>query len=227
MQILERLTREAGREYALRNLKSNIISLDLLPGSMVSENEIATLLGVSRTPVREALVELSYVGMVAIYPQKGSAITLIDEALVEQSTFMRIALECTVVEYCCDRATELDIERLREHIKLQEFHLQSKFFLGDPHELDNGFHKLLFDIAKQPLVFDMMRRMAIHMDRLRTLTFDDIPRLAVCEEHAVLVDVIESRDKDRAREMMKTHITRYQSILDKLRGQHKEYFKHP
>ena len=83
MRLLARRMRETGREYALRNLKDNIIHLELKPGSMVSENELAAQMGLSRTPVREALMELSKVRLVDVYPQRGSAVALIDYDLVE------------------------------------------------------------------------------------------------------------------------------------------------
>ena len=59
MRLLQRLPRETGRDYALRSIKENIISLDLAPGSSISENELASELGLSRTPIREALIELA------------------------------------------------------------------------------------------------------------------------------------------------------------------------
>ena len=59
MYLTDRLPRETGRDYALRTIKENIIRLELAPGSMVSENELAAAMGLSRTPVREALIELS------------------------------------------------------------------------------------------------------------------------------------------------------------------------
>ena len=96
MRVLERLARETGREYALRVLKENIVGLDLLPGSMLSENEIASCLNLSRTPVREAFIELSKVKIVEIYPQKGSVVSLIDYNMVEEARFMRYELESAV-----------------------------------------------------------------------------------------------------------------------------------
>ena len=78
MNLLERLPRETGRDYALRNIKENIISLELAPGSPISENELAAGMGLSRTPVREALIELSRVKIVEIVPQKRSTVSLID-----------------------------------------------------------------------------------------------------------------------------------------------------
>ena len=58
MRLTQRQPRETGRDYALRTIKDNIIHLELAPGSMVSENELAAAMGLSRTPVREALLEL-------------------------------------------------------------------------------------------------------------------------------------------------------------------------
>ena len=89
MYLTERLPRETGRDYALRMLKDNIVRLELKPGSLVSENELAAEMGLSRTPVREALIELSKVKIVEIYPQRGSAIARIDCHMVEEAKFMR------------------------------------------------------------------------------------------------------------------------------------------
>ena len=109
MRLTQRQPRETGRDYALRTIKDNIIHLELAPGSMVSENELAAAMGLSRTPVREALIELSKVKIVEIYPQKGSAVALIDYDLVEESRFMRKVLECAVVELDCEMAPPEDI----------------------------------------------------------------------------------------------------------------------
>ncbi len=125
MHITARLAKETAREYALRILKDNIISLDLAPGSMVSENEISSQLGLSRTPIREALIELSRANIVEIYPQKGSRILLIDYALVEESRFLRLVLESAVVKVICEREGTLDISLLEENLKLQEFYLEN------------------------------------------------------------------------------------------------------
>lgn len=70
MNISDRQPKESARDYAFRVIKENIISLELIPGSMVSENELSNALGLSRTPVREALIELSKSQVVEIYPPK-------------------------------------------------------------------------------------------------------------------------------------------------------------
>src|SRR5699024_109625 len=120
MQILERLPRETGRDYALRTIRDNIITLKLEPGSQISENELAAEMDLSRTPVREALIELSKVKIIEIYPQRKSMVSLIDYELVEESRFMRNLLECAVAELDCEMATPQDIRRLEDNLQLQK-----------------------------------------------------------------------------------------------------------
>ena len=144
MRLTQRQPRETGRDYALRTIKDNIIHLELAPGSMVSENELAAAMGLSRTPVREALIELSKVKIVEIYPQKGSAVALIDYDLVEESRFMRKVLECAVVELDCEMATPEDIRRLQENVRLQNFYLEN-YYPEALMDLDNQFHALIFE----------------------------------------------------------------------------------
>ena len=120
MLITPRGQRETGRDYAMRTLRENIIQLELAPGSMVSENELAGELGLSRTPVREALMELSKVRLVEVYPQRGSAVSLIDYEMVEEACFMRRVLECAVVKEACKMIAPEDKVELEDNVALQE-----------------------------------------------------------------------------------------------------------
>ena len=92
MEVTPRLSRDTGRQYALRVIRDNIVLLDLPPGSLIIESEMAAQLGLSRTPVREALIELSQDRLVVIAPQKRSMVAPIDEALVEEARFSRSVL---------------------------------------------------------------------------------------------------------------------------------------
>ena len=92
MTITERYASETARDYALRMLKRSIVSLELKPGMMLSENELSVALGLSRTPIREALIELGKTRIVEVLPQRGSRISLIDCDLVEEARFLRTVL---------------------------------------------------------------------------------------------------------------------------------------
>ena len=85
MYIPEQQGRENGRDYALRVIKENIVRLEMEPGSVISDREVAACLSLSRTPVREALLELAKAKAVDIYPQRGSVVSLIDYDLVEEA----------------------------------------------------------------------------------------------------------------------------------------------
>ena len=98
MKLLEKLPGENARTYAVRVLMDNIIRLELAPGSSVSENELSVRMNLSRTPVREALIELSKLELVEILPKRGSYITRIDYDLIEESRFMRLTLEAAVLK---------------------------------------------------------------------------------------------------------------------------------
>ena len=98
MVILERLPRETNQDYALRTIKSNIINFGLEPGARISENELATALGLSRTPVREALMLLEKVKIVEVVPQKRGVVSYIDLNMLEESQFTRQVLESAVTE---------------------------------------------------------------------------------------------------------------------------------
>jgi len=224
MKLLERLPRESGGEYALRTIKENIISLDLAPGSQISENELAAEMGLSRTPVREALIELSKVKIVDIQPQKKSTIPLIDYDMVEESRFMRDLLECAVVELDCEMAAPGDLERLNENIRLQNLYLDD-FYSAKLMGLDNQFHEALFDIAKKTQVFELIQNISIHFDRVRTMALSSVKNTKIVQDHVDLVDAIRRRDAKAARELMEKHLNRYDIDAAALRAAYPQYFK--
>lgn len=94
---------EPARKYAFRTLMDNIASCALAPTTSITETEICAELGLSKTPVREALQELAKDGFVEIMPQRGVRIAPIDSSLVDEGQFIRMLLENAVVELICER----------------------------------------------------------------------------------------------------------------------------
>lgn len=224
MKLLERLPRESGGEYALRTIKENIISLELAPGSQISESELAAELGLSRTPVREALIELSKVKIVDIQPQKKSTIPLIDDEMVDESRFMRDLLECAVVELDCEMASPADLDRLRENIRLQNLYVDD-FYSAQLLNLDNEFHGMLFSIARKSQIFALMQNISIHFDRVRTLALSSVKSLKIVQDHVDIVDAIQRRDAPAAKALMEKHLNRYKIDAAALRADYPQYFK--
>ena len=226
MHLTQRLSRETGRDYALRIIKENIIRLELAPGSMVSENELAAEMGLSRTPVREALIELAKVKIVEIFPQRGSTVSLIDYDLVEEARFIRRVLECAVVELDCEMADEEGLRRLRENVRLQRFYYeQDSFYTDTLMELDNQFHTILFDIAHKPQAYALMDNIAIHFDRVRSMALSTVKDIKIVEDHEQLLDDIAHADKRAAGGTMELHLSRYKFDAAALREKYPDYFK--
>lgn len=223
MRVSERFPRETGRDYALRMLKENIINLELAPGSAISENELAAELGLSRTPVREALIELSKVKIVDVQPQKKSMVSYIDYDMVEEARFMRNHLECAVAELACGMASAEDVERLSENVKLQNFYLES----GSAEQLmqlDDQFHQTLFEIAQKPLVYAMVRNFSIHFDRVRRMALDSVKDLKIVQDHAGITLAIRENRPGEARELMEKHLSRYKLDAAAVWGKYPQYF---
>lgn len=224
LELLERDKRETAREYAIRVLKHNIINLNLKPGQFVSENEIAEILGVSRTPVREAFMELSRSSLVEIYPQKGTCISLIDMDAVEESRFMRCVLEKAVVQLVCDKISDYDIAKLEENLQLQEACLGNR----DPQyllHLDDKFHEYLFEICNKSMTYNLIKSAVAQFDRVRILNYTEMDMNVSINEHKELLEAIKSRDKESAAELMEKHLTRVIYDMSYLKEKHPEYFK--
>ena len=208
MLVLNRLSGEGAREYVLRVLKKNISECALKPGQMLSENALTEELNVSRTPVREALVELSKIDLIEVLPKRGSRVTKINYALVEESNFARKVLEKAIVEICCDLEKPQDFFRLEENLKLQKRFLymsnQSRLL-----ELDDEFHQLLFQMAKKSHVYDYLEDIRIPFDRIRYLSLLVIFDLQTVNDHIEILNAIRQRNKEEALAVMDKHLSRY------------------
>lgn len=225
MIVTPRQPRETGRDYATRVLKDNILRLELQPGSMVSENELAVQLGLSRTPIREVLMALAKVRLVEIYPQCGSAVARIDYDLVEEACFMRRILECAVVEIACETADPAKKVELEDNIVLQERCLTDGR-METLMQLDNDLHQLLFTIARKELTWEIMTSFTVHFDRVRNMSLTPTLNERNVADHRAIVQAVVQGDAAQARRMMEIHLGRYRVDEQALRAHYPaSYFK--
>ncbi len=224
MKVREKMKRETSREYALSVLKDNIINLDIKPGTLVSENTMALELGISRTPVREALSDLANIGIVEVFPQRGSRISLIDYDMIDETYFMRNLLECGVVKEVCEVINEADIAELEENLRLQnQYRINKKS--EELLEADNDFHKKLFQIAKKSKCYDVVRSFSIHFDRLRVLKVSaSVGASKVVEDHGAILEAIKEKDGEKAVILMRQHLKQYEQERQELLNKFPEYF---
>lgn len=212
---------ETNREYAFRVISENIISLEIEPGSMIGEQEIATILGLSRTPVHEALLELSKSKIVDILPQKGCSVSMIDSDLIREARFLRITVEAALVEDACELATEADLQELEENLQLQEFYLkkdQSKLLT-----LDNDFHEIIYRICNKMQCHYMVSLMSMHFDRVRNLSLRSVKDLKIVSDHRAIFDAIKAKDPVAARAVFQKHMARFDLDWNIISQEYKQY----
>ena len=222
MIIFDKESDESARDYAYRTIRDNIISLGLKPGEMVSEQEIAKQMGISRTPVREALIELSKSRLVEIIPQRGSFISKIDYGIIEEVRFLRLTVEIAICELACGYRTEEDINKLEELVSLQEFYYE-RGVADKLLDFDNKFHNLLYEIGNKNLVRKIVQDTTVHFDRVRRLSYTTVKDTKIIKDHKELIIAVKNQDKELAKQVMTKHLLRYKLDEELIRKEYPHY----
>ncbi len=224
IRVRDRMAGETAKAYALREISENIISLELKPGTLVSENELAKALGVSRTPVREALQELQKSQLIEVFPQRGSYVAGISFEAVEEAAFLRRTLEIAIAEELCDKITFEQLEQLTENIGLQEYYLNNGMS-SKIMDLDNQFHKDLFLMCGKERTYNIMQSIMGHFDRIRILSLHTIKDIKIVTDHRAILEAIKSGNKQAVRDLISRHLMRYKFDKDELEKNYPDYFK--
>jgi DNA-binding GntR family transcriptional regulator len=205
-------------------LYADILSLRLPPGTALQEKKIAEEFGVSRTPVREALLRLSEGGLVDIYPQSGTVVSRVPVGAIPEAVVVRKSLECTTVERVAAIATQADIARLDAIIARQT----TLAALGDTsgfHEQDEAFHEAIAQIAGYPGIWTILKTVKVQIDRARRLTLPALGRMTnVIGEHRTIRDAVAAHDASLARERMIHHLSAVIPDVAELRSRYPDYF---
>src|SRR3954447_16604414 len=118
--VFERLRGENNKDFSYRVIKEAIMSLELKPGQAISEIELADMLNISRTPIREVMAKLKEEYLVEVLPQVGTYVSKIKSQLIEEAAFMRFTLEKEVLKLACDALPRDMIFDLKKNVLLQE-----------------------------------------------------------------------------------------------------------
>ncbi|UEM02800.1 GntR family transcriptional regulator [Skermanella rosea] len=207
-----------------RELRAEIVSMRRKPGEPIVEKRIAQDHGVSRTPVREALLRLADEGLVDIFPQSGSFVSRIPVAELPEAILIRKALEEAAVRYAAAQATRSQVAKLRANLELQR-EMSDGADAGGFHEADEAFHALIADAAGCPGFWTLTRQVKVQVDRYRLLTLPVPGRIrSVIIEHTAIVDAIEAHDPARAAEMMAAHLESLRASIGDIRENNPFFF---
>jgi DNA-binding GntR family transcriptional regulator len=206
-------------------LRDMILSLKLAPGTVLSRLRLQAQFGVSSTPVRDALMRLEAAGLVEVFPQSGTIVSLIDVALARQAQFLRRALEQEVVRTLAAAPDAALVGQLEAVIDEQKGHAK-KGDLERFNEADLSFHNMLFDAAGVPDLSELIRSRSGHIDRIRRLhlPIGDKARQIV-RDHSAVVSAIAEGQPDRAQTEMRDHLSRSLAFSDELRARFPGYFQ--
>lgn len=205
LTILERKDRESARDYAYRVIHNNILELFLAPGTAVSEKSLCEQLSISRTPVREALLDLSRQKLVDIVPQRGTTVSLINPKMVEEGHFLRVLVEAEVVRQACRMIDEKAFHQLESNVMMQEYHGNHNDLDQFIH-LDNDFHRTLFRICDREATYRIVADFQSHFDRERKLSLQFVSIKDLVKDHRAVLEAIRKKDEKAAATEMQRHL---------------------
>lgn len=218
--------RESAREYVYRVLSDNILDLHLIPGTAMSEKEVAVFLNTSRTPVREAFIRLAQEELLDILPQRGTYVAKIDLAQVAESRFMRETMESAVMKIACAKFPPERLSELRECLALQAQCIERQeyrtFF-----ELDGTLHGIIFAGCDKARTWRTILQMNLSYSRVRAMNLlkgrCEMPRLF--EQHQQIVDAIAEKNVERGQTLVNKHINKVILDVEELKKEYVGYFK--
>jgi GntR family transcriptional regulator, rspAB operon transcriptional repressor len=204
-------------------LRERIVSLELAPGTVLSRSELAAHYGLSQTPVRDALIRLGEEGLVDIFPQHATVVSRINLSSAVQAHFLRRSIELEVVRTLAHKPDAALVERLRASLRAQRA-LRTRKDFDRFTLLDQAFHRLLYDAAGVPDLWDLVRRLSGHIDRLRRLHLPVEGKVAaVVQDHTAIVDAIEDGAPEAAQAAVRAHLSGTLGQLDDIKRRHPQY----
>jgi DNA-binding GntR family transcriptional regulator len=201
-------------ETAYARLKEEIATGKMMPGSRVREVEIADRLGVSRTPVREALRRLEADGLVTHAPHMGAVVATLDHSAVIELYAMREILEGTAARFAARHASEVEIQDLAYLVETEMDRAEDPAALA---QINRAFHSALYHAGHNQFLLKALGALSDAMILLggTTLAVDSRSTTAH-EEHMAMVKAIAARDPDAAEGAAREHIRNAQRVRLKL-----------
>ena len=216
-QAIHILSRESSSlsEAAYSRIRSMIITLELEPGSLISESALMSTLKMGRTPIREALRSLANEKLVEVYPRRGMFVSRVDVANLSQLSETRAVLEIKAAELAATRSTPADQEitkALIKEIKAIKGDLDMPTLIG----LDQRIHHHIYQCTHNEFLASALDNYYAHALRIWFLALDRVEHLAdAIIEHRALLEAIASNDPKAASKAMKEHVEGFESEIRK------------
>lgn len=225
LELDKRYPSETIREYSYRILKKNIVFVNIQPGEAISENIIASVIKVSRTPIRETFSRLLNDGLLEIYPQQGTYVSLIDMKRVDESVFMRLRLEKDITQIACKGISEENMFLLESNLNQQIFCYErnrlQEFFL-----LDNKMHEIIYHACNMDHIWQAISSISADQSRIRFLElFSKVRCKEILDEHKRIVSLIKNKSSSNISELIAHHISVIYEDVQTVKKKYPDYFR--
>lgn len=206
-------------------LRNKILTMAYEPGFVLRKGALCEQLGVSRSPVTEALNRLSSDGLVDIIPQSATRVSQFSMFELREESFLREAVETAAVAKVALEHTDDQLTVLSRNLKMQNLLVEDEDYKGF-FEADLEFHELILAFTDFPRVAITAGQLSLQLHRARMLILPERgrPAEAVAEHQSILAG-IKARDANAARAAMSLHLGQLITRLEPLERQHPEYFR--
>ena len=206
-------------------VREAIIELNFLPGEIIRKHDICNALGVSRSPVSEALAKLRNEGLVEVVPQSGTFVSRFSLQDIKEGAFLREAIELACIEILASNISEQQLIDLNRNLKLQKVLAESNDYQGF-YQLDAKMHGMIMDFTGYKNLAKVTKTGWVQVDRARQLLLPVDGRLKKAfQEHRAVIKALEQNDVALAREKMRTHLNQLILLLTPLEKKHPHLFE--
>ena len=204
------------REVVFLTLRKSILRGELLPGERLMEISLANKLGVSRTPIREAIRMLEHEGLVVMKPRRGAQVAKITTQELNDVLEVRKSLETLAILKACERMTEEDIAAMRQaERRFESFVADKDSDLTELAEADVAFHDTIYQGTKNRRLIQILANLREQMYRFRIEYLKDAEmRSSLVTEHIAIIEAVCSRDADKAVKFITEHIDNQQRAIN-------------
>ena len=188
-------------------LKNAIIDQTIEPGSRLVESKIADMLGISRTPLREALHKLEREDWIEKIPSGGFQVVTLTNADIEQTFGIRSVLEAYAARLAAENHQDNDLVPLERKIKEYQKCLESKKDSDKLQIINTQFHDLLYSLSKSPKLIKMINQLRAQISRFRRIILKQYEyALQSSDDHVKMLDAIKNRDGKKVEQLVRQHI---------------------
>jgi len=208
-------------------LRDAIVRGELEPGQRLSENSLAERMGVSRTPIREAIGRLREDRLVETVPQLGTFVSRVNPTAISDAQFIREALECAAIRLTAQVIKEEEVAELEENLHRQQ-RARETGDLDGFYLLDDYFHHRLCDLSGHLAVWAVSERAKAHLNRIRRLSLGMPNYLEeMISEHHLVLDAVAANDSELAEQHLRAHLRTVLREVPRMRAEHPDYFEGP